>query len=121
MRNLVALSIVVGLGLAVTFVFAEEEGKLTTKQVMKMAHGGGANSLRAKVLAGTAGEEDTKKLLELYTALSKNEPKKGEADAWKAKTEAIVGAAKGVVEGKDGSKGDLEKATNCMACHSAHK
>lgn len=119
MRNLVALSLIVGLGLAVTVVFAaDKEAKYTTKQVMKMAHKDG---LLKKVASGQGDEADAKKLLELYEALAANKPKKGDADAWKAKTDAIVAAAKNVVEGKDGATAALTKATNCGSCHKEHK
>ena len=119
MRNLVALSVIVGLGLAVTVVFAaDKEAKYTTKQVMKMAHKDG---LLKKVVSGKGDEADAKKLLELYEAMAANKPKKGNADDWKAKTAAIVEAAKGVVEGKAGAAEALTKATNCGACHKEFK
>jgi hypothetical protein len=119
MRKLISLSLAVGLVLAVSVVFAaDEEAKYTTKQVMKMAHKDG---LLKKVAAGDGSEEESKKLLELYEALAKNKPKKGDEAAWKERTAAIVAAAKGVVEGKDGSGEALTKAANCGMCHGAHK
>jgi hypothetical protein len=96
----------------------DDEPKYTIKDVMKMAHPGG---LRAKVLSGKASAEEKEKLVELYTALSQNKPPKGEEAAWKERTAAIVAAAKAVAKGEEGALGKLEAATNCMACHRAHR
>ena len=38
-----------------------------------------------------------------------------------AGTDAVVAAAKGAAEGKEGAGPLLTKAANCMGCHSAHK
>jgi mono/diheme cytochrome c family protein len=98
----------------------EDEPKYTIKDVMKTAHQG-AGSLRAKVLRGQASAEEKEKLVELYTALSQNKPPKGEAAAWKERTTAILEAAKAVAKGEEGALGKLETATNCAACHRAHR
>lgn len=102
-------------------VSAEEEGKepkYTTKQVMKTAFKGG---LLKKVAGGEASDEEKKQLHEMLVALSKNTPKKGEADSWKELTSALVKAGKAAVEG-DAEAGEmLKKASNCKACHDLHK
>lgn len=118
MRSLVVLSVVIGIGLAVSFASAEDKPEYTIKQVMKMAHKDG---LLKKVASGNGTKADAEKLLKLYQALAANKPKKGEAESWKEKNEAIVAAAKGVVEGKEGAAQALTKATNCGACHKVHK
>ncbi len=84
----------------------------TNKQVMKMAHKDG---LLKKVLSEKASEDESAKLLELYKAMAKNKPKKGDADSWKKKTAAIVKACEA------GDLAALKKATNCGSCHKAHK
>jgi cytochrome c553 len=88
--------------------------------VMKEAHAGGPKSLRAKVTGGKGDKEDKEKLLSLYEDLAKNKPPKGDEKAWTKKTDAIVKAAKEVVDGKK-SEQKLANATNCKACHDAHK
>jgi hypothetical protein len=102
-------------------VTAEEDDdkpKFTTKQVMKTAMKGG---LLKKVASGDASDEEKKNLHEMLVALSKNEPKKGEAESWKELTGALVKAGKAAVEGEAGAGEMLTKAANCKACHSKHK
>ena len=95
-----------------------DKDKVTIKQVMKKAHQPakkGEDSLLTKVTGGTASAAEKKELTELYVALSKNEPPKGEADAWKTKTTAMIEASKG-------SDADaLKKASDCKACHGEFK
>src|SRR5258707_4453474 len=82
----------------------KEDPKYSVKEVMKMAHtvekGSKDPSLYQKVADGKATKDDKAKLLELYSALPANKPPKGDADAWKKSTTAIVDAAKGVVYGQ---------------------
>ncbi len=99
---------------------AEKAPKYTIKQVMKLAHNR-KKGLVTKIADGSASKEDKEKLLTLYEALSKQKPPKGSAEDWKQRCAAIVKAAKGVVEEKEGSVPALKKAINCMACHEKHK
>jgi surface antigen len=96
----------------------DKKPKFTISQVMKKAMKGG---LCGKVASGKASDDEKKELVELFTALSMNTPPKGEADDWKAKTGALVSAAKAAVENKDGATAALKKAANCAACHKLHK
>ena len=92
--------------------------KYSTKDVMKKAFKGG---LLKKVAGGTASDEEKKELQSMLVSLSKNKPKKGEADSWKKLTGALVKAGDGAVKG-DPKAGDmLKKAANCKACHNSHK
>jgi hypothetical protein len=124
MRKLIVAVVVVAFGwLAVSLSGTAQEGakaNYTIKQVMKTAHKK-TEGLKDKVLAGTASAEEKKSLLEHYEALAANKPPKGSDADWKAKTAALVAAAKDVVDGKDGAVEKLRAASNCMACHSAHK
>jgi hypothetical protein len=100
-----------------------DEKEIPIKDVMKKAHTAkkGEKKLCEKVAGGTATKDEKQQLLDLYTALSKNKPPKGEADSWKEKTDALVAAAKAcVADDKDGPD-KLKKAVNCKACHEAHK
>jgi hypothetical protein len=92
-----------------------EKAKYTIKEVMKEAHKDG---LLKKVSGGMGDKKDAERLLELYTALSKNTPPMGEKDSWKKITDDVVAAAKKAVAGDTAA---LKKAVNCGACHKAHK
>ena len=103
----------------------KEDPKLTIKDVMKQAHtvdkGSKDPSLYDKVTTGKATKDDKAKLLELYSALCTNKPPKGDADAWKDKTTALVAAAKAVVDGKDDAEKNLKAEAACMKCHADFK
>lgn len=114
----IALAVVVAGG---AFVWAVEDSKYTNKQVMKLAHGGGQNSLLKKVAGGKATTADKAKLVELYESMAKNKPKKGDAEGFAKMAETLLEAAKAVQNGeKDGAQ-KLAKASNCMACHNLYK
>ena len=122
------MRIALSLGLAALFLAAgiagaaDDKPKYTTKEVMKLAHGA-KEKLLHKVTEGKASDEEKKKLLELYEEMGKNKPKpgKGDAETWKKMNDAIITAAKGVVEGKEGSAEALKKATKCGDCHQVFK
>jgi hypothetical protein len=97
---------------------AGEKAKYTIPEVMAKAHKGG---LMKKVASGKASDAEKKDLVELYTALSKNEPPKGDADDWKTKTKALVEAAKKAADGDEAAAKKLPNLANCGACHKAHK
>ena len=120
MRMIVA---VLGLA-AVTAAFSlaaladDSEPKYSIKDCMKACFKG---PLIKKVAGGTASAEEKEKLHEMMVAMSKNKPKKGDAESWKKKTTALVKAAKAAVDGDAKAGGMLKKAANCKACHTAHK
>lgn len=119
------MRIALSLGLAALFLTAsyagadDEKPKYTIKEVMKQAN---KDKLLNKVIDGKGSAEDKKKLLELYEAMAKNKPAKGDAENWKKLNDAIVAAAKDVVDEKEGGIAALKKtAAKCGDCHSAHK
>lgn len=120
MKNLVVASGVLGLVivLAASGFTAEDEPKFSIKDVMKKCMKGG---LCKKVVGGDATDEEKKELLEMFEALAKNKPPKGDAEDWKEKTTALVKGAKAAVDGKKNAGKRLQKAANCKACHDAHK
>lgn len=91
------------------------------KDVMKEAHGGGANSLRAKAVGAKGEKEDKEKLLALYKDLAANKPPKGDEKGWETKTKAIVAAAEALVKGDKGAAAKVNMTTNCAMCHKEHK
>lgn len=106
--SLVALSVALVLGIS----DAGEKSKFTNKEVMAKAMKGG---LCAKVASGKASDAEKAQLVELFTALHQNTPKKGDADVWKKKTDALLAAA------KSGDGAALKAAANCKACHDEFK
>jgi hypothetical protein len=96
----------------------DDKPKHDIKEIMDLAHKKG---LLKKVVSGQADGEQKKVLLGLYVDLAKNKPPKGEEGDWKERTEAIVTAAKAVVEDKEDAPKKLAAATKCMDCHSRDK
>jgi hypothetical protein len=120
MRKLLVVSVVMVFGWTVFTLTsgAQDEKKATIKEVMQVCMKGG---LCKKVASGEASAEEKKKLAGLFAALHENKPPKGEQASWDEKTKALVDAANDVLAGKEGAGASLQKAANCMACHSAHK
>lgn len=94
--------------------------KYTIKEVMKLAHQG-KPALCAKAVKGQATPEELKQLLECYEALAANKPPRGDADAWKAKTSALIESVKGLLANDKKALAQYQKAVNCQACHKEHK
>jgi hypothetical protein len=118
MRKLFVASVVVLAGWGLLAVTTGAQEKATTKEIMQIAMKGG---LCKKVASGEASAEEKKKLAGLFAALHENKPSKGEQSSWDEKTKALVDAANDVLAGKEGAGAALQKAANCMGCHSAHK
>jgi hypothetical protein len=98
-----------------------QDSKYTVKQVMKLAHGGGPNSLLKKVQGGKASAQEKAKLVELYEALAASKPKKGDQENYTKLCEALLDAAKAAQKGEKGAAQLLNKTSNCMACHNQYK
>ena len=92
--------------------------KHTIKVVMKKAMKEG---LLKKVASGKATDKERLELLDLFVSLTENKAPKGEAASWnKYAAGAAMAAAKAAVGREDAAK-SLKAATNCKACHTAHK
>ncbi|OAI53703.1 hypothetical protein AYO44_15680 [Planctomycetaceae bacterium SCGC AG-212-F19] len=94
------------------------QGKIKTPDVMEKCMKGG---LCKKVAEGKGSKEEKDTLLENFTSLSENKPPKGDPDSWKAKTGALVSAAKAAVADDKDYSTKLKAAANCKACHEVHK
>lgn len=99
---------------------ADSTPKYSIKDVMKALHKGDEN-IGKKVARGQGAAEDFSKLLDYYSALPGNKPPRGEQASWDAKTAALVKAAKSLKAGESGAVEAYKAATNCKACHTAHK
>lgn len=115
-----------GVVAALAFVLAltenhagEKKAKYTTKEVMAEAHKGG---LMKKVADLKADDEEKKKLVELYTALSQNDPPKEESKKdWKQQTGDMLKAAQLAADGDEKAAKSLLKLVNCQNCHKKFK
>ena len=98
----------------------KEKPKHSIKDVMKTAMKGG---LWKKVGDGQASDAEKKELLALFESLGKNKPPKGEEKSWKEKTEALVNAAKAVVDDclHGASPNDWVPGFGCPWCRPSRK
>ena len=87
---------------------------------MKALHKGD-DAVGKRTTKGQGTKEDFKKMLEYYPSLGLNKPDKGDAASWKAKTTALLDAAKALDKGEPGALEAYKKAVNCKACHKEHK
>lgn len=116
--------------LAITSTLRAEEKVIPTdkltkqntsiKAVMKEAHKKPHEILK-KTALGKSTKEEQKRLLALYRIMATHAPPKGDAKAWKTKTNLLVKATEAVIAGKPDAKKMLSKASNCKSCHTAHK
>ena len=90
------------------------------KAVMKAAHKK-PNEILKKTALGKSSKEEQKRLLALYKIMAMHAPPKGDAKAWKTKSNLLVKATEAVIAGKPDAKKMLSKASNCKNCHAAHK
>jgi hypothetical protein len=104
------------------------------KDIMNKAHKGGDSLIQAvgkDLKADTPDWEDaakkSKELLELGSALGKNNPPKGEKDSWEKLTKLYADTAKELDDAvqkkdKDAALTAHKKlAGSCMNCHRAHR
>ena len=112
---------------------AEAKPKQSIKDVMKAAYKGD-DSLRAKIIAGTATPEQRADFLKQTDALVGHKAPKGAQAAWEAKVAALVkashdllGADAAAAAGAPAGAADEAKlttfksASDCRACHTAHR
>ena len=81
----------------------------------------GKESFLANILAGKGSDDDLKKLVAAYEAMAAMKAPKGEEAGWKTLNTALLGAAKDAQAKKEGALDKLKAASNCKACHDAHK
>jgi len=99
-------------------VLADDDEKLTIKKIMELAHKSG---LLKKVATGKASDAEITELHDFYLAMPSLKPPQGEAESWKEKTAALIEASQAAVDKDPNASALLNSATNCAACHEAHK
>lgn len=97
----------------------------TMEKIMKVGFKGdkdkGVDGIVKKVTTGKATKAESKLLLAWLLTLESHNVEKGEQKDYLAKTDELITAMAGVIAEKDGSIEALKKASNCKACHKAHK
>lgn len=116
---IIRVAVPAALSLAVLLGATAAQDFKSTKEVMALHKG--KDSLISKINDGKGTEEDHKKILAAYEFLATQKPPKGDEASWKAKTAALVAAAKDLVEKKAGAADEMKKASDCKGCHSVHK
>lgn len=118
-RTLIATALIAGLA-APALRAADAKPKYSVKDVMKALHKGDENTGK-KIARGQGDAADLAKLVDYYEALPANKPPRGEQASWDAKTGALLKAARSLKAGEAGALEAFKAATNCKACHGAHK
>ena len=90
------------------------------KDMMERTHKG-ADNLASEVRNGRGTAEDQKKLLAEYKAIGALKPPMGDAKSWKSRTDAVIQALTDLVDKKPGAVDRVHGATECRACHEAHR
>jgi len=101
----------------------KKDGPQAIKAIMKKFHSApkGEDPICKMFLTGKASDDNIKLIIVAYEDLGKNKPPKGEEEAWKKKTAALLSAAKDLAAKKDGAMDAYKTAVNCMACHTDHR
>jgi hypothetical protein len=94
-------------------------GFANIKEVMALHKG--KESLLSNVIAGKGSDDDLKKLVGAYEYLAAQKPPIGDEAHWKTLTAALLTAGKDAAAKKEGAADKLKAASNCKACHEAHK
>ena len=114
-----ALTFTVSLGGLLLADHHEKKPKYKISEVMQKALKG--KTLKDKIVKGEASAKETLQFLDMMIALSSQKPPKGDEKSWKKFTDATLVAAAKVAVGRKDAAAELKKATNCAACHKAHK
>ena len=131
---LIGLALLLVGALALTPSRAADKENPSIKEIMTKAHKGGdsligklGNELKAPDPDWAKIQEQTKVLVDLGTALGKNEPPKGDKESWEKLTKAYLDNARDMdaaAEKKDkvSTAADLQKVRGmCANCHKVHK
>ena len=99
---------------------AQQKGNAAIKAMMERAHKGRDN-IGSEVRHGRGTEEDVKKLLAEYKLIAAQKPAVGDLKSWKGRTDAVIAALNDLVAKKPGAVDRVYAATDCRACHEAHR
>ncbi len=102
---------------------AAEGGDDATKKFMKSLHKApkGVDPVCKKAQEGRATADELARLVDGYKAMTTVKAPKGDDASWKEKTAKVFAAAQSLQKGEAGAAAKYKEASNCKACHSAHK
>ena len=66
-------------------------------------------------------DDDNKQLMVEYKAIAEMKPPMGDVAAWKKRTAGAIAALQELVDKKAGAVERVRSATECSACHNAHR
>ena len=118
--KIVAAILASGVILTPVALRAAQKPKYTVKEIMKAINKGDDN-IGKRAGKGVASKEDLAKMVEYYESLPLNDPPRGDKASWEHKTTALLAAAKDLKAGKPNALQTYKEASNCKACHMAHK
>lgn len=90
------------------------------KEIMERTHKE-KGALVFRVRDAESTDDDNKKLLAEYKALSGMKPPLGDAKAWSNRTSNAIAALQELVDKKPGAVEKVRSATECSGCHNAHR
>jgi hypothetical protein len=112
---------ILGICLAALALGAQQQkGNAAIKAMMEKTHKG-ADNIASEVRNGRGKEEDVKNLLAAYKSIAPLKPAVGDAKSWKSRTDAVIAALNDLVAKKPGAVDRVHGATECRACHEAHR
>ena len=100
---------------------ADDDSRMVIIAAMRRVFTGQDPPLVLRAAAGDANEVEKQRLLKVLTGMANTQPDHGSLESWKAKTGTLVAAAQDLVDGKEGAAERLRAASNCRACHQAHR
>ncbi len=132
MRKLISVAAALAIGalIAVSITKADEKEEEKDKKPMSvhdiMEKGfKGSKALYRKIISTKKEptKEEKEEFLSMMKDMAKNKPPKGDEEAWKEKTKALVEPTEKIVKGEDVKEAikELKKAASCAKCHKEHK
>ncbi|MFN0017803.1 MAG: hypothetical protein ACKVP0_06055 [Pirellulaceae bacterium] len=123
-RGMLAIAVVALSAVAWTEYLAAAES-LSILEIEQKLHNPrkveGRLGILREVLRGKGTKEEKEQLLELYKALAKTKPPRGSQENWDKANAALVSAAEEIAAGTAKDMEKLRAASNCKACHDAHR
>ena len=121
-KSIAVAAVAACLSTGITWNALAEDPKsdVTIKQVMKDKMKGDTADIK-KAIKGDLSKEHVTSLVSAFKAMGSQKPPKGDEASWKEKCAALVSAAEKLEKGEAGAGDALKNASNCKACHDAHK
>ena len=120
-RLLGVLAMMCMISLTANLLSADDKYEVDPEAIKKAMKAAMKEGLLKKVAKGEGTKEEAQHLLDLFKAMAKVEPPKGEHKDFEKRVKVLIDAAQAAVEGKEGAGDLLTKAADCKGCHTAHR